>query len=155
MFRIATIALSALVVLAFDTAPCAAQVATQVRTLVPGAKVRLEWRPPIGERSLGTALEVGSTGFYFQPASGGSARQVQFSALNSLEVSAGRKSEWSTGLVVGLISGAVVGYFVAPDEGDLDPRPFGAVAGGLVGGFVGFVIGAGVASERWAMIPLR
>ena len=156
MLKIVPIVLSVAVMLGFVAPECEAQAASQVRALLPGARVRLEWSLPQTRQSLGTAVEVGSTGFLFQPASGESPRQVQFSDLNRLEVSTGRKSNWRFGLLIGLIGGAVAGYVIVPDRpGDIDPRPFGVAAGGLAGGIVGLVIGSAVTSERWAAVAAR
>lgn len=156
MFKLAAIALTAMVLLAFATPPCQAQATSQMGALVPGAKLRLAWAPSTIGRTVGTATEVTSTGFVFQSVTGDSARQVAFSALGGLEVSSGRKSNWGKGALIGLIGGAVIGYVATPrGNSDIDARPLVALAGGLGGSLLGFLVGASVTSERWTAVPMR
>lgn len=143
--------------LALPAAECVAQADARVRSLSPGARARIELPLPSAERSVGTASEANSAGFLFQPAKSSTSRQVQFSDLKSLEVSTGTKRHWIAGLLIGAVGGAVLGYAVGGPDGrsDLDPRPFVAVAFGVLGGLGGTIAGGLTKTDRWTTVPLH
>jgi len=92
------------------------------------------------------------------PASGDSSQQVQFATLKSLDVSIARKGHLVHGLLIGLVSGAAVGYFVASSSnsgGYKDERTEGAVIFALGGSLMGGFIGSHVKTDHWSPVVIR
>jgi hypothetical protein len=158
MSRIIAAGLVVAVLLVLPGAECLAQqVDPTVQALRHGATVRVEWSPGMA-RSVGTITELRPAGFLFMPASGDSSQQVQFATLKALDVSTGRKGHLVHGLLIGLVSGATVGYFVASSSnsgGYKDDRVEGAVVFAVGGSVLGGFIGSHVKTDRWAPVAIR
>jgi hypothetical protein len=91
---------------------------------------------------------------------------VPLASVARLEVSAGRKSQWASGMIAGLLVGAGVGALagaivpcaeVFTDAGWDEARcvGLGAAAGGGLGLLVGAVAGGLSSTDRWEEVPLN
>jgi len=121
-----------------------------------GARVRLEVtgeaRPITGTlagQDGGNLLLIGTAG---------DTARIASTAIPSLEVSRGRRSNAlrgaAVGALVGGISGAVLGVAAMSDDGGFldfgaEMIPIGMAGGALIGGTAGLLIGALSHSEQW------
>jgi hypothetical protein len=90
--------------------------------------------------------------------------EVPVASVTRLAVHRGQRSAWASGLVYGLVGGALAGGVLGLASGDDPPGWFsmtagekaglGAVAFGALGGIGGLVIGALTKSDKWEQVPL-
>ncbi len=118
-----------------------------VESLV-GTKVRLQ-APTVARRPIeGTVMEI--EGQSLLVSSGGIAVTVPRQAIERLEVSTGRRSQWLKGMAMGAVIGGSFGAYC----GDCDQAV--SHAAGLLGGAVGgMLIGGLVHGDRWSTVPVE
>jgi len=142
------------------TNPAYAQQAPVVRV---GDRVRVSVAPdePHRQRSVGTLLAFNTSHLRIALADGTREIEIPRSALTRLEVSRGRSSKWATGLVLGLLGGALIGAAVLltiddPPSGlpAKDWAAVGAVLGAPPGMVLGTAIGASIRADRWEQVSL-
>jgi hypothetical protein len=126
--------------------------------LEPGAKVRISYRElgrlrvQVGQWNRLDAESVHVT-LKSEP------RTYSRREIERIEVPAGRKSAFWTGVLYGALPGALFGALAAAGEADAfftsgELAAFGAVFGFAVGGLTGGLIGAGVGKTRWQQVKL-
>lgn len=131
-------------------------------SVLPGQDVQLGGRIRVTAPALGLNKTVGR----FQGLLADSLRLdsmvVPLRSISRLEVSRGRSSSWSRGLVMGLAGGALAGVALgasACEEGFVFSAgscvAAAGVGGALAGGLVGAVVGAFIKHEKWAPLQLR
>lgn len=131
-------------------------------SMLPGQDVQLGSRIRVTAPALGLNKTVGR----FQGLLADSLRLdstvVPLRSISRLEVSRGRSSAWSKGLVMGLAGGALAGVALgasACEEGFVFSAgscvAAAGLGGGLAGMLVGGVVGAFIRHEKWAPLHLQ
>jgi hypothetical protein len=128
--------------------------------LSPGARIRVEAPPATTDRVTGNLASIDAAGLHLTLKNGDSL-SVPRDALESIDVSAGRRSHWVRGAGIGALvglafSGTVVIIGSSNDDGldSLDRALYGAVivtttAGGAV---LGAITGALIRTEQWVPV---
>jgi hypothetical protein len=137
------------------TMPAGAQDAA---TLARGARVRVTVGAPWSEQYTAKIDAIHGDTLLLE---GGATRVVLFRSLERLEVSQGRRGHpWrgaGIGFLVGAVTGAVLGPYTVPGEGDTaeSKAVAGAVLLGAAGALSGVVIGALIKTDTWEEVPLE
>lgn len=125
-------------------------------SLSTGDRIRISAPAVLGKVTTGKFLSIEQDTLRMSPSARGAQLAVPFKAIESLELSQGRKRAlWSAlGATAGLFAGGIVGGHFG---GQGDNTGVGALAGFISGAFLGLVTGAVggalLAPERWEPYP--
>jgi hypothetical protein len=147
----------------FSLAAVPSLLAQDATGITPGTRIRVEAPPVMSDRVTGTLASIDAARLHLT-LENGDRLSVPSDALESIDVSAGRRSHWvrgaGIGALVGLAFSGTVVIIGSSDEDDgldsLDRALYGAVivtttAGGAV---LGAITGALIRTEQWEPVPL-
>lgn len=123
--------------------------------VTPGTRIRISGLSPFPARQVGTFQLLRGDSLHFLTTLDHSGdASIPLSRVAGVEKSAGRRSHFWIGAVVGLVIGAVgTAVFLVATEGESTEEglvPFVGGIGGAIGGFiVGGVAGSLIRSEDW------
>jgi len=136
--------------------------AQETNALSPGTRVRVEAPTVTDARATGSLASIDATALHLTLADG-ETLTVPRDAVESIEVSAGRRSHWVRGAGIGALVGLAFSgtlAIIGANEGDgeltsLDNAMYGAfivvtTAGSAV---VGGITGALIRTEQWEPVP--
>lgn len=133
--------------------------------LVLGAWIRIK-APSVSDRQLvGALVAVGADTLVLRSKEQSMLLVIPVASVARLDVSRGMQRRYGRGAVLGLVSGAGLGFFLGLASGDDEPGAFMSLTGGekamllaiplgLFGLLVGTLIGATVESDIWQPVPL-
>jgi hypothetical protein len=163
--RLRTIALAGLAIASSATTATAQVVPGKAPGVepAPGDRVRLHYGADGKQQVEGSWIGVNDGAVRVLVKGRADTAQIALTEVASLERSTGQRSHWGTGLVVGLLGGALVGGAIGTLAGHDDPdfmaihQMFGAGVGAAVGGLLGAAVGSSIKSDRWeaGLLPSR